>query len=631
MNPTGWTCALVVAAAAAGGAHRVEAATVYLPAGSDLQKALNGAQPGDTLLLEADAEFVGNFVLPVKAGEGWITIRTSTPDTELPPEGVRIQPGHAPLLARLRSPNSKPALRTAPRAHHWIVKYLDLPATRGGAGEIVRIGDGSSAQNTFDLVPHHIVLDHVYIHGDPLAGQKRGVALNAAHVAVTNSFISECKAIGQDTQAIGGWNGPGPYLIENNYLEGAGENVMFGGADPAIPGLVADGITFRRNLVSRPMSWREPLVATPQGLSGSAAPGGSLPPGVYGYRVVARRSLQNGFARSTASAEIVVETAEDGAVWIGWQPVAGATEYRVYGRTPGAGTAFWTVNATEFTDTGASGTSGTVPSSGGTRWAVKNLFELKNARNVTIEENIFENHWKESQAGYAIVLTPRNSQGACTWCVVERVRFERNIVRNVAAGINLLGYDNGNPSRQAADIVFRQNLFTGLSTALGGNGWFMLIGDGPRAVAIEHNTIDSNGSTMLYAYGGTAADPREIDGFRFVSNAMRHRAYGVSGQYFAYGNAILDAYFPDRVFETNYLAGGRLSRLPVGTLVENTFPDQYVDPSRGDYTLRDGSILARAAADGTDIGVDFPSLHDALKGVEAGAAAGTPSFTLLRP
>ena len=28
------------------------------------------------------------------------------------------------------------------------------------------------------------------------------------------------------SQAIGGWNGPGPYVISNNFLEAAGENVM---------------------------------------------------------------------------------------------------------------------------------------------------------------------------------------------------------------------------------------------------------------------------------------------------------------------------------------------------------------------------------------------------------------------
>jgi hypothetical protein len=60
----------------------------------------------------------------------------------------------------------------------------------------------------------------------------------------------------QDSQAICGWNGPGPYTITNNYLEGAGENVLFGGSDPAIPQLVPSDITITRNYVTKQMSWR---------------------------------------------------------------------------------------------------------------------------------------------------------------------------------------------------------------------------------------------------------------------------------------------------------------------------------------------------------------------------------------
>ena len=626
MSRNRWRCVLVFVVTLGCVTASVEAATIYVSAGGDLQKALNAAQPGDTILLEPNAEFVGNFVLPKKVGDDWITLRTATPDGDLPPEGVRIRPADAPLLARLRSPNSIAALRTAAGAHHWAIRYLDFPATQAGQGEIMRLGDGSSAQNTLASVPHHIVLSHVYIHGDPLVGQKRGIALNAAHVTITDSHVSECKGIGQDTQAIAGWNGPGPFVIENNYLEGAGENVMFGGADPSIPNLTPADITFRRNYVSRPMSWRDPLVATPGGLTASVTTAGSLPAGVYGYRVVARRSVQGSMARSTASDELLVTTTAEGAVQLKWRAVTGATEYRVYGRTAGGQNIFWRVTGTEFTDTGATGTSEAVPTSAGARWTVKNLFELKHARNVVIEENIFENHWQEAQSGYAILFTPRNS-GGCAWCVVENVRFERNIVRNVSAGFNILGYDNSNPSQQTANIVIRQNLFTGLSTTLGGNGWFMLIGDGPRDVTVEHNTIDSNGNTLLYAYGGSATDVREIYGLRFVSNAARHGSYGINGQSVGTGNVALNAYFPGHVFETNYLAGGSVSRLPAGTLVPNYFQNQFVDAAAGDYTVQAGSILGRAASDGSDIGVDFPALKDAVDGVTSGQprAAATPA------
>ncbi|MEP6918718.1 MAG: hypothetical protein ABJC89_23970, partial [Acidobacteriota bacterium] len=72
----------------------------------------------------------------------------------------------------------------------------------------------------------------------------------------TNSYVSDIKAVGQDTQAIGGWNGPGPYTIENNYLEAAGENFILGGSDPAIHGLVTEDVVFRHNHLAKPEAWR---------------------------------------------------------------------------------------------------------------------------------------------------------------------------------------------------------------------------------------------------------------------------------------------------------------------------------------------------------------------------------------
>src|SRR5687768_17228298 len=348
-----WTCVYTFAAVLLCATPPAQAAIIHVASGGDLQEALNAAQPGDTILLAENAEFVGNFVLPVKTGDQWITVRSAAPDSVLPPAGVRIQPAQASLLARLRSPNGNAALRTAAGAHHWEIRYLDFSANQNGAGDIIQLGDGSAAQNTLAQVPHHIVLRHVYVHGDPVQGQKRGIALNAAHVTIADSFIAECKGVGQDTQAIGGWNGPGPFVIENNYLEAAGENMLIGGSDPAIANLVADGVTVRGNYFSRPMSWRQPLVGTPQAVTAAATASGSLPAGSYAYRVIARRLLGSGtMTRSSASTEAMVTTAAPGAVRVRWQAVPGATEYRVYGRTAAAQTIYWTVTGTELIDTG---------------------------------------------------------------------------------------------------------------------------------------------------------------------------------------------------------------------------------------------------------------------------------------
>ncbi len=47
-------------------------ATINVPAGGDVQAALNAAQPGDEIVLAAGATFVGSFTLPNKPGTGWM-------------------------------------------------------------------------------------------------------------------------------------------------------------------------------------------------------------------------------------------------------------------------------------------------------------------------------------------------------------------------------------------------------------------------------------------------------------------------------------------------------------------------------------------------------------------------------
>jgi hypothetical protein len=71
-----------------------------------------------------------------------------------------------------------------------------------------------------------------------------------------DSWISECHSNEGDSQGIVGWNGPGPYLIRNNHVEGGHQAVMFGGADPSISNLSPSDITMIGNHFTRPSSWK---------------------------------------------------------------------------------------------------------------------------------------------------------------------------------------------------------------------------------------------------------------------------------------------------------------------------------------------------------------------------------------
>jgi len=42
----------------------------------------------------------------------------------------------------------------------------------------------------------------------------------------------------------------------HNYLEASGENIMFGGADPAVGGLIPANIKIEGNHLRKPASWK---------------------------------------------------------------------------------------------------------------------------------------------------------------------------------------------------------------------------------------------------------------------------------------------------------------------------------------------------------------------------------------
>jgi hypothetical protein len=243
-------------------------------AGGDLQMALNQAQPGDTVVLQAGAVFAapaGGFVLPAKSNPNqlWIVIRTSDM-TNLPASGTRVGPANAASMPKLLSTDTSGALVTetgsaAGSVAYWRLLGVEVSVTQGALPDanlsgaaantgLVRLGDPyeTSLQN----VPHHLVVDRCYIHGGPTVNTIRGINLNSAYSAVIDSYLSDFHGVQWESQAIAGWNGPGPYKIANDFLEAASENVMFGGADPQIQGLIPSDIDIRHNHFFKPLTWQ---------------------------------------------------------------------------------------------------------------------------------------------------------------------------------------------------------------------------------------------------------------------------------------------------------------------------------------------------------------------------------------
>jgi hypothetical protein len=243
-----------VPALVAGDPITVSGATIFVRAGGNLQAALDRARPGDTIVLQAGANFVGSFTLPAKPGGEFITIQSSE-IAKLPADGVRVGPQHAPLMPKiLSSGGSESAIKTAPNAHHYRFVGIEFaPAGNDYVYNLIALGtDNQKLEET----PKNLEFDRCYIHPNPKGKTRRGIMLNSADTVIKNSYIAGFAYREEETQAIAGWNGAGGYRIVNNYLEAGAENILFGGADPSIKNLVPTDIEVRNNLMTKPPEWR---------------------------------------------------------------------------------------------------------------------------------------------------------------------------------------------------------------------------------------------------------------------------------------------------------------------------------------------------------------------------------------
>lgn len=610
--------------------------TTLVKAGDDLQAALNAAQPGDTIALQTGATWTGNFSLPAKANgdNRWIVLRTANL-RGIAPAGERLDPAQqGAALPKILSASAEPALSVAPNAHHYRLVGVEFGITPAVtlSYDIVRIGEGT--ETVAERTPHDIIVDRCYVHGTRLAHSKRGIQLNSRATSVIDSYISEIHGLGQDTQAIGGFNGPGPFKINNNFLEGSTENILFGGATPAIAGLVPSDIEIRGNHFYKPPFWREGVLPAPQDLTGKGATGGDLTAGTtlyYRVAAVGRAGYNNETeATSPATPEIAVALAagQRGAQ-LQWTGPDWVRDYRVYRTADAPGAAqrqwsFYAVNGTRFTDTGAAGATAGMPPTSGPTWSVKNLFELKNARRVLVDGNLLEYNWPNAQAGPAILFTVRTEDGAAPQAVVEDVTFSNNILRHAAAAFNILGQDgNRNAPGQTQRVAIRNNLFYDIGGPWGGSGTLLLMTGAARNIAFEHNTSVQSG-TLAQISGPPHT------GFVFRNNIVRNGEYGFKGDGTGTGNSAIDAFFVEPaknvVFTNNAIIGGEARWYPTGNFFPSDEAAGFTDVAKADFRLRADSPLHNKAIDAAshptnrDLGADMDALQKATRGALSGVA-----------
>jgi hypothetical protein len=243
---------------------------IRVAAKSDLAAAIDGAKCGDTLLLPAGASFDVKE-LPAKKcdDQHYITVRTDTPDSKLPPEGTRISPAWAGVASLPgRPPFAQPAGGPARLLATLVtrrpegvsvgdhVRFIGIEWTTPPDANIGRIATAEHSD--------HIIFDRNWVH--PADGSEVGHGIGIIHgshsIAVINSYISGLNCIARtgkctDATAVGGGSGDDPIStikFYNNFLESSGENILFGGSAASV---IPTDIEIRRNHLFRPMLWKE--------------------------------------------------------------------------------------------------------------------------------------------------------------------------------------------------------------------------------------------------------------------------------------------------------------------------------------------------------------------------------------
>jgi hypothetical protein len=716
------------------------------------QTAVDAASPGDTVLLQSGATY-GNLVLKPKTNPSnlYVVIMTGVsstgtvlPSSTFPVADVRTGPSFSAVLAKfVPVGNNNVAIRTVTPGEtggacsvapcvssYYELRNIEVGANNYGGNALISLGSndtagglpGANSQDNLFEEPHHFIIDRVYVHGDPVSGQERGIQVSARDIVIKNSYVA-VKSM-SEKQPIWMENSSGNVTITNCYLEGSGENFMSGGDIPRmnrdttvtgtptttsitlvdapadflqvglglsvmtggvlkythvtsisgsvigiedngwvadVPGavnysVVPHGLTFTKNWLYKPPAWRNPIVSTPQSVTTSTSTtGGTLAAGTYSYRVVARMPVAGAQttsvnARSTASVEVSqTTTGTTSTVTISWAPVAGnGVYYYIYGRNLGGENIRWSTTGTTFTDTGAAGTTENVPTSSGSVWQVKNLFELKKMYTALVEGNLLEYSWLQAQTGYAVLFTVLNNSTGVNGndsTVVRDVTFRHNWIRHAAGAIQLSGRAaDGDISDRTRDITIYNNIFEDIGTAWGAKADIISMSTGnqstfvlpykrtPLNITVNHNTVlsDQGKSFFIMDYykqsEAQLAENMDVTNNIFRRNDNGLRAYNAGGLMGEGNTAWVAATDSASLWSNNIVVGASCSLYPGAPAstwcpAEATLESAFANFATSDYRVT--SVWNTAATDGTAVGAD-PTLITPLTAVaQSGNNAGS--------
>ena len=304
--------------------------------GCGLQYALTNCAAGDIIEVTAGGTYSGQFSWPDKGSTTWTYLRTSA-YSSLPAPLTRVGPSDEANMATLQDSTFGFLSFANSSGYLRCVGIRFRPTPGNTVTNFISIGHSDTSLSTLST---HVIFDRCVMRGDATLGTRRTMDGSGRYIALIDCYVYDIKDSGSDSQAFWAYNGDGPYLLRNNYLEASCENIMFGGAQPPSQNasFIPQDIAIIDNYIFKPLAWQ------------------------------------------------------------------------------------------------------------GSAWQVKNLLELKLGIRVLIQYNKLENCWPQGQAGYSILLSPRDEASGAPFFPDAQVAdvgiYFTNSINTVSA-MQISGADDG--------------------------------------------------------------------------------------------------------------------------------------------------------------------------------------------
>lgn len=570
------------------------AKSVMVKANGDLQAAINAAQYGDSIILQAGATYESpysgsprdfGFSLPNKGpGTGtdadYITIRTSDLGG-LPGEGVRVSPANAGSMAKIVANTAPTAVSLAEYAHHY--RFIGIAFTnKANTGVHTHSLVGGPTYNPLGSHPYKVEFDRCLFYpieeitdsNGTRRSVSRGVYINGAEITLKNSycygFTGRYKYGSDDiidSECLMTDVGPGPFHIINNFLEAWYNNIFTGGAGPGTSNTAAvRSATLSSATLSQSANLNvgdfitftqpSPPNANAKVLSKSGNSITFTPLNRYGSAAVAPAGNAAWNGETIRNVEIRQNTFHKRPEWA----------------TAGIGNP-------------------------------KGFMEIKTAKGLIVDGNIFQG------ARSTIALTSRNQDGSTPWTTIEDVQITNNRMDEYGTAIILLLADNYHLNKPGGNVTVANNLFKSSGDPVNGTRLFYL--SGGSNVKFLNNTAFGNSNSMVISDGVTA-------GVELRDNIFTTGEYVMSCTI----DGKPETCWPSIVVTRNVFVDSRSDKsYPLSSqypqhnqIIGNTLAIGFVDYARGNYRLSDKSPYKGRGTNGKDPGVDFNALEGALSG-----------------